>query len=116
MEQSPTGKPLASEPAVSQTAAAAGVQMPLTATGKPRASVWLQRVWLVIYVGFCIELGLWLVVAPWRQVWTNNSLLIDYPALQRVLLNYFLRGAVTGLGIIDLGLGISAAVDYREKR
>jgi hypothetical protein len=55
-------------------------------------------------------------VAPWRQVWTNNSLLIDYPALQRILLNYFLRGIVTGLGIVDLGLGITAAVHYRERK
>ena len=115
MERTEAGKPLASDSVVLQPAAAAEVQLPPAAVEKP-PGVWLQRVWLVIYVGFCIELGLWLVVAPWRQVWTNNSLLIDYPQVQQVLLNYFVRGIVSGLGIIDLGLGISAAVHYREKK
>jgi hypothetical protein len=132
MEQSPAGKPITSEPAIlppadlhedepQETGSPASRNIsaaePATATeedGPP--AVWLQRVWLVIYVGFCIELGLWLMVAPWRQVWTNNNLLMDYPAVRHILMNYFIRGIVTGLGIIDLGLGISAAVNYREKK
>jgi hypothetical protein len=132
MEQSPAGKPIASEPAIlpssvldegqsqeagnpSSRSVSASRPAKLASEEGPPA-VWLQRVWLVIYVGFCIELGLWLIVAPWRQVWTNNNLVMEYPAVRHILLNYFVRGIVTGLGIIDLGLGISAAVNYREKK
>jgi hypothetical protein len=30
--------------------------------------------------------------------------------------SYFVRGLVTGLGLVDLWLGISEAVQYREKK
>jgi hypothetical protein len=78
--------------------------------------VWLQRVSLVVYVSFCIEIGLWLIIVPWKQVWTANSLVANYPSLRAVFHSYFIRGLVAGLGLVDLWLGISEAVQYREKR
>ena len=78
-------------------------------------AVWIQRLGLVLYLVFCIELGMVLIVLPWKSAWTSNALLAGFPALRAVFNNYFLRGIVTGLGLVDLWLGISAAVHYRER-
>jgi len=83
---------------------------------KPSPPAWVRRLWLVIYVAFCLELGMLLIVLPWKSVWHSNVLLADYPALRALFQNYFLRGLVTGLGIIDVWLGVSEAVHYREKK
>jgi hypothetical protein len=46
--------------------------------------------------------GLVLVVAPWTSLWDSNWLLQPHPALRDVLLNAFTRGAVSGLGIVNI--------------
>lgn len=70
---------------------------------------------MVILVLFCIELGLALTVLPWLSVWTENSLLAGLPQLKAFLGNYFVRGAFTGLGIIDIWIGVWEAVHYRDR-
>jgi len=77
--------------------------------------IWLQRTLLVIYVLFCIELGLMLVIIPWTRLWADNSLLLRWPALQAWLMHGFVRGAVSGLGFIDMWLGILEAARYRDR-
>jgi hypothetical protein len=78
--------------------------------------VWAQRLKLVVFVLFCIELGMLLAVLPWTRVWTENSLLTAYPSLRAVLQLSFVRGTVTGLGLIDIWLGIREAVVYRDRK
>jgi hypothetical protein len=79
-----------------------------------RACVWLHRLSLVIFVIFCIELGMLLTVLPWTRIWTDNSLLTAHPAWRAVVQDNFVRGVVTGLGLIDIWIGIWEAVHYRE--
>jgi len=76
--------------------------------------LWLQRLFVIVYVVFCIELGLALVALPWTP-WWNNPLLAHLPTLRHFLQLGFVRGAVSGLGILDLWLGISEAVHYRDR-
>lgn len=79
--------------------------------------VWLQRVFVVVYVLFCIELGLVLVVLPWLTgYWFTNGWLAQWPELRRILQSGFVRGAVSGLGVLDIWLGIMEAVRYRDRR
>jgi hypothetical protein len=83
---------------------------------EPAEPVWGQRLKLVIFVLFSVELGMLLIVLPWTPVWTHNSLLAGHPDLRGVLHHYFTRGAVTGLGLVDMWIGIWSAVQYREKK
>jgi len=46
--------------------------------------------------------GLVLLVAPWTSLWDSNWLLQPHPVLRGMLLNAFTRGAVSGLGIINI--------------
>jgi hypothetical protein len=75
---------------------------------------WLQRLWLVVFVLFCLEVGILLTVLPWTRLWTGNSLLASYPTLQDFMMYGFVRGVVSGLGLIDIWMGIAEAVTYRE--
>src|SRR5512142_1538066 len=77
-----------------------------------RATVWLHRISWVIFVMFCVELGLLLTVLPWTHLWTNNSLLALHPTLKAVLHDNFVRGLITGLGVVDVWIGIWEAVHY----
>mgnify|MGYP001824506887 CR=1 FL=1 len=46
--------------------------------------------------------GLVLLVAPWTSLWDSNWLLQPHPAMRSVLLSAFTRGAVSGLGIVNI--------------
>ena len=84
---------------------------------KPKSSlwdVWRGRLFLIIFVLFSLEIGIILTVVPWTPFWNNNSLLIEFPRLQEILMNDFVRGVVSGLGLVDLWLAIAEAVRYRE--
>ena|SRR5436305_5305926 len=78
--------------------------------------IWLQRFFLVSTVIFCLWIGLVLCVLPWLPAWTENALVRDYPRLRWVLGTGFVRGLATGLGLLDLWIGISEAVHYRDRR
>jgi hypothetical protein len=46
--------------------------------------------------------GAVLVFAPWTSLWDSNWLLQLWPGLRGVLLNAFTRGAVTGIGLVNV--------------
>jgi hypothetical protein len=50
--------------------------------------------------------GVFLVVLPWHAVWDANYLLEAHPALRALLLSAFTRGAVTGLGLVNVLLAL----------
>ena len=62
----------------------------------------LKRLLLVAYF---IEVGLLLVLVPWSPFWERNYFLTAMPALQDVVRNNYLRGGVSGLGVVNLLMG-----------
>ncbi|MGE0405481.1 MAG: hypothetical protein AB7O65_04205 [Candidatus Korobacteraceae bacterium] len=79
-----------------------------------RLTIWVHRLSLVILVVFCIELGMLLAILPWTRVWTENTLLMSYPGLGGMLRNNFVRGLITGLGLLDIWIGVSEAIHYAD--
>jgi len=53
--------------------------------------------------------GFILTVAPWTSLWEVNYLLQPYPALRSLLLSSFTRGAVSGLGLVNIVLALHDA-------
>ena len=79
-----------------------------------RGDLWRRRVFLVIEVLFFVEVGMVLLVLPWTSIWMNNPLLnVSFHARQ-IAESGFLRGALSGLGLVNLYIAISDAVTYRE--
>ena len=89
---------------------------PAPSKEREHVPLWLRRLSLVVFVLCCLEIGLLLVVLPWTTIWTENSLLVGNPRLQTFLRQNFVRGLVSGLGLLDIWLGISEALHYREHR
>lgn len=79
-----------------------------------RTSVWLHRLSVIIFVIFCIELGMLLTVLPWTRVWLDNSLLVARPTWRAIAQHNFVRGLVTGIGLVDIWIGIWEAVHYHD--
>ena len=65
----------------------------------------VNKALFVIYVLYCLEVGIFLLVYPWMRLWDQNFLLQYSAYIRVVLLNDFVRGAVSGLGIANLILG-----------
>jgi hypothetical protein len=86
--------------------------------GRPRPTpVWLQRTSLFVLVLFCVYLGVIVMVLPWwTRIWDHNNLFDTYPAVAAFLHNGAVRGIISGLGLIDIWIGISEAVHYRDYR
>ena len=61
----------------------------------------------LVYIAFFLETGLLLVVLPWSSFWSRNYFVMHWPALARWLVNDFVRGGVTGLGVVNLGAGVA---------
>ncbi len=79
-----------------------------------RIVIWSHRLSLVVLVVFCIELGMLLAILPWTTVWNQNSFLVAHPGLRSIFQNNFVRGLATGIGLVDIWIGIWEAVHYRD--
>jgi hypothetical protein len=68
----------------------------------------MKRLLRFVALLFWLELGLALILVPWLDLWDTNYFLYQYPALALVLKNPFLRGAISGLGLVNVMLSIEA--------
>lgn len=55
-----------------------------------------------------IMFGLVLILVPWSTVWDANYFLYQYPGLAIFLKNAYFRGAVSGLGFMNVLLSLEA--------
>jgi len=54
-----------------------------------------------------VLVGIVLVFAPWTPLWDSNWLLPVWPGLRGFMTSAFTRGAVTGLGLVNVVLALS---------
>lgn len=105
--------PLATGQIITSTEAAAGTPPAQSYTSAER---WIHRISVLLFVFVCAVLGMLLVILPWRPEWTDNHLLAGYPQLRDILGLGFVRGFCTGLGILDVWIGFSEAINYHEEK
>ena len=60
----------------------------------------------LLLTAFFFEAGLVLVIVPWSIYWERNYFVQALPAVQAFLMNDFVRGAVSGLGLVNLLSGL----------
>jgi hypothetical protein len=83
----------------------------------PPAPIWLQRASLVVLVLFCFYIGVLLAVLPWSpRYWDGNGWLLMHPVLDNLMQQGWLRGLVSGLGLLDIWIGVSELLHYRDYR
>jgi hypothetical protein len=67
----------------------------------------MNRIFSALLVVICCIMGAMLFYLPWTGIWEQNYFLSHFPSLMRILLHPSVRGAVSGLGILDIFLAIS---------
>jgi hypothetical protein len=55
---------------------------------------------------YCLEAGLFFTIVPWTRVWTVNPLLHHNLAIGLWADNPFVRGFISGVGVIHLIIGV----------
>ncbi len=56
----------------------------------------------LVIIALLVELGLLLIVVPWSAYWERNYFAQMSPIVSAVVTNNYIRGAVTGLGAVNL--------------
>ena len=56
---------------------------------------------------FFLEVGLVLTVVPWSTYWERNYFAGVIPLLNAFITNHFVRGAVSGLGLVNVAAAVS---------
>ena len=85
-----------------------------------------SRLTVIFYIILCLEIGIVLTVLPWvphgwlgLSDWGNNYFLIAAShkvgfGVQRVVASGWIRGAVSGIGILNLGMGLWELINFRR--
>ena len=61
----------------------------------------------LLYIAYFLEVGLILVFVPWSAFWDRNYFAESLPLLQMIVKNNFVRGAVSGIGVLNLVAGLA---------
>jgi len=88
-------------------------QMPVTEAEEPQRYRWYQKLSSVLLIVFCLEIGTFLLVFPWfGDIWENNffaSLLA-----KGYWENSYFRGALSGLGVVNLYIALIEILRLRR--
>jgi hypothetical protein len=85
-----------------------------------------SRLSVIFYIILCFEIGIVLAVLPWvphgwwgLSDWGNNYFLLLASrkvgfGVQRFIASGWVRGAVSGIGILNLGMGFWELINFRK--
>jgi hypothetical protein len=60
----------------------------------------------LLVAAYLVEAGLLLVIAPWTLSWQHNYFGSLFPGLGALMVNEFVRGGVSGVGLITAVAGL----------
>jgi hypothetical protein len=61
----------------------------------------------LIFLAYFVEAGLVLLVVPWSPLWDRNYFVQMWPAFETLTRSNLIRGAVSGLGVLNLWAAVS---------
>jgi len=81
---------------------------------RPNTRAFMAWIGHIIYILYSLEVGIFLLFLPWQGIWENNYLLYLYPRIRPVVANSYFKGAVLGLGIVNIMIGIQEIANLRK--
>jgi hypothetical protein len=75
----------------------------------------MNRVLRILLGLICLQAGVLLVFLPWSPFWDRNFFLERFPGLVPYALNPYLRGGVTGLGLLDVFIAGTVFIGRRNR-
>ena len=90
----------------------AGLEEQASQPKQPVLKTWFQRLTSVLFIIFCFELGLFLLIYPWTDGWTDNYFAWAAPGAMQTHWhefwnNTYVRGALSGLGAVNLWIALA---------
>ena len=70
----------------------------------------------LLLIAFFLEIGFVLIVVPWSAYWDRNYFAQSLPMVHALITNNFVRGAVSGLGLINVASGVTELVSLLMAR
>jgi hypothetical protein len=77
----------------------------------------------LLFVFYCVEVGVFFLIAPWGTSWDRAVINLPFPALHDIYLKSTFRGALSGFGLIhivwgahDLELWLARRQKARDKK
>lgn|SRR5512134_774744 len=70
----------------------------------------------LLLTAFFLETGAVLVLAPWSQFWDRNYFAQGLPLIHALMINNFVRGAVSGLGIVNVLAAVAEMHSFFTER
>jgi hypothetical protein len=75
---------------------------PVPEPAPARVYPWYHKTFAVVLIAFCLEIGLFLLIFPWTEYWEANYFAAFMPEWHRYWDNMYVRGAISGLGMVNL--------------
>jgi len=70
----------------------------------------------LLLAAFFLEIGFVLLVVPWSSYWDRNFFAQSWPPLHALLTSNYVRGAVSGLGIVNVLAAVGVIAELFEGR
>jgi hypothetical protein len=78
----------------------------------PPVTGWSRRLWSVLLILICFELGLFLLIYPWTDGWSDNyfawvvrgSVQSTWHSLWD---NSYVRGCISGVGLVNIWIAVA---------
>jgi hypothetical protein len=87
----------------------------ITATPLARPP-WHTKLLRTCFAIFCLEIGLFLVIFPWSDMWNFNYLQAAAPVLESLWDQAYFRGAITGLGLVNVYIAFLQLFELLKRR
>jgi hypothetical protein len=65
---------------------------------------------------YCLEAGIFFTIAPWTRVWTLNPILHHNVSIGMMADNPFVRGFISGVGVVHLIIGVRELLRVLRER
>jgi len=75
---------------------------------------WYHKLSALIFIVFAMELGIFLLVFPWSVLWDHNLFATMGPLWLRYWDNPYLRGAISGLGLLNIYIALAEIFRLRR--
>lgn len=59
----------------------------------------------LLFVVYCVEVGVFLLLAPWSSSWDQSMIAVPVPQLHAIYLSPLFRGALSGFGFVHIVWG-----------
>jgi len=65
---------------------------------------------------YCLEAGIFFTIVPWTRVWSVNPFLHQSVVMAVWVDNPFVRGFVSGFGVVHLIIGVRDIIRFSRER